>query len=144
MESLMFNVLVHKFPDKFTTPVLVDIGSGWLAVAQDAVIALSELHSDIRVGAMFRDGQGMLAIDVGVAPPSGPRTVIDDLMDVVDFDTELVDKMMDVVAKARLVSAWTCYDDGKPAWLVDAPEGRRPLCPECQAKRGMRVRRHAA
>lgn len=140
----MFNVLKHKFPDKFTTPFLVDIGAGWLAVAQDAVIDLSELHSDIRIGAMYRDQQGMLAIDVGVAPPAGPRTVIDELIDVVDFDTTLIDKMMDVVAKARLLSAWTCYEDGKPGWLVDAPEGRRPLCPECQARRSMRVRRHAA
>lgn len=140
----MVNVLLHKFPDKFTTPPLIDIGSGWLGVAQNTVIELGELHPDIRVGAMSRDGQGMLCIDVGVVPPSGTRTFIDDLIDVVDFDTTLIDRMMDVVAKARLVSAWTCYEDGKPAWLVDTPEGRRPLCPECQAKRGMRVRRHAA
>lgn len=140
----MFHVLVHKFPGEFTTPPLIEIGSGWLGIAQSAVIDLSALHSDIRVGAMYRDQQGMLAIDVGVVPTSGPRTVIEEIMGVVDFDTDLIDRMMDVVAKARLVSAWTCYDDGKPAWLVDAPEGRRPLCPECQAKRGMRVRRHAA
>lgn len=140
----MFNVMTHKFPDKFTSLPMLEIGAGWLALAQNVVIDLCALHPDIRIGAMFRDGQGMLCVDVGVAPPSGPRTVIDEITDVIDFDTSLVDKMLDVTAKARLVSAWTCYDDGKPGWLVDAPDGRRPLCPECQAKRGMRVRRHAA
>jgi len=81
---------------------------------------------------------------VGVVPTPRDADVIDQLCEVVDFDVDLVDKMLDVTAKARLLSAWTCYEDGAPGWLVDAPEGRRPLCATCQAKRGMKVRRHAA
>ncbi|KQZ50356.1 hypothetical protein ASD54_08870 [Rhizobium sp. Root149] len=153
MESLMFNVLRHKFPDKFDANSPIEIGAGWLGVAQDLVMQLAELHPDIRIGAMFRDQHGMLHVDAGVVPTATPGDVPVDDLDILYYivdnvldpvaDKRLLDNMLHFIGQARLLSAWTCYEDGKPGWLVDAPDGRRPLCAECQRRRGL-LRRHEA
>ncbi|MCR6502525.1 hypothetical protein MUO32_26205 [Shinella sp. CPCC 101442] len=139
----MSHVLASKYERYLSQPCLVQISGGWLEPASTAIEALTALHPDIRIGALYKDQHGMMCIDVGVVPLDGGG-IHDQIRDVVEFDTALLDRMQEVTAKARLLSAWTCYEDGKPGWLVDAPEGRRPLCPECQARRGMKVRRHAA
>lgn len=145
MESLMSDVLISKFPGMFMHPPLVDIAGGWLEVASLAIEELKALHPDVRISAMYRDRHGMLAIDVGIAPLERDFDVIDAIQNIVaEFDTGLLDAMLAVVNRCRLLSAWTCYDDGKPGWLVDPPNGRRPLCRECQRKRGMRVVCHAS
>ena len=150
----MFDVLRHKFPDKFASQSAIEIGPGWLSIAQDLVMQLSDLHPDIRVGAMFRDPHGMLYVDAGVVPTAAPGDVLVDDIDILYYvveividpvaDKRLLDNMLHLIGQARLLSAWTCYEDGKPGWLVDAPDGRRPLCAECQRRRGLLVRRHEA
>ncbi|MQV12237.1 hypothetical protein GHL01_00560 [Sinorhizobium meliloti] len=135
----MSDVLVASYPEMFMLPPLVEIGGGWLGVAQQAVEELRALHPEVRISAMYRDRHGMLAIDVGVAPLARDADVIDAIQNIVaEFDTDLLDAMLSVVGRYRLLSAWTCYDDGKPGWLVDPPNGRRPLCRTCQRQRGLK------
>ncbi|MGJ7040929.1 hypothetical protein J2Y63_004197 [Shinella sp. BE166] len=126
----MSQVIVHAHPDMFMSPPLVEIGGGWLGVAEKVIQDLKSLHPGLRVGAMFKDSQGMLQVDVA--------------FEAGDYDSDILDRVLEITSQARLYSAWACHVDGKPGWLVDAPDGRRPLCPACQRRRGLKGMRHAA
>jgi hypothetical protein len=126
----MSEVIVSAHPDMFLDPVLVDIGGGWLGVAEKVVTDLKALHPGLRIGAMFRDGQGMMHVDVA--------------FEAGDYDSDILDRIFDVTSSARFYSAWVCQVDGKPGWLVDSYDGRRPLCPHCQQRRGLKGVLHAA
>ncbi|WP_421477720.1 hypothetical protein [Agrobacterium tumefaciens] len=145
MDDLMSRALTHRFRDMFMSSPQIEVASGHISVAERAILALKDLDPRLRVSAIFRDGVGLMVIDVAVDPQ--PIKDIHDVMSLlVDGcpDEGLLDEIGKITADARTLSAWTCAQDGRPGWRVDGPQGPIVLCPYCQRRAGIEVKRHEA
>jgi len=145
MNALMSRALTHRFAHMFMSSPQVDVAVGHISVAERALLALKDLDPRLRVSAIFRDALGLMCIDVAVDPKP-----LEDIHDVMSLlvggcpDERLLDRIAEITADARTLSAWTCAQDGRPGWRVDGPEGPIVLCPYCQRRAGIEVKRHEA
>lgn len=129
MDSLMSRCYTRKHHDIVVPGAVVDLAVGHMPAADRAADALRALHPGLRIAAVLRD-RGMLWIDVA--------------METAVYQDDILDRIQEIVADARTLSAWACSVDGRPGWLVDTPTGATVLCPACQTAQGLKVKRHEA
>jgi hypothetical protein len=134
MEELTAAILSDKFGGLINPRAVVAVPFGWHMIVYSALEKLDNLPSSIRafmlVEGIVADEHGLLQVVLAAAAEYWPEGA--------------AETVAGIIKDARNLAAWSCVSDGNPGWLVHVKGRPRVLCPECQEKSSLEVRRHEA